>query len=365
VKWSWRIGRVAGIEVFIHATFLILVAFVGASHLVIDQSLPAAVSGMIFLAALFLCIFLHELGHALAAGQFGIKTRDITLLPIGGLARLERMPEKPLQELWVALAGPLVNVVIAILLFGWLLATGTLVPIQSLGVAEGSMIERLMITNVFLVVFNLIPAFPMDGGRVLRAILAAWMDYTQATQIAAAIGQGIAFVFGFLGLMSNPFLVFIALFVWIGAAQEASMVQLKSSLSGIPVARAMLTEFHILAPDDRLAYAVELTLQTTQQDFPVVQTGQVVGILTQNGLVAGLRHSGDQALVASAMNREFQTVDPGEMLEGAFQRLQECHCHTLPAVRQGQLVGLLTMKNLGEFLLFQSALKESPQQRIG
>jgi Zn-dependent protease len=363
MKWAWKIGEIAGIGIYVHATFLILVAFVAFAHLVGEASPAAAISGIVFLLALFLCIFLHELGHALAAKQFGIKTRDITLLPIGGLARLERMPEKPSQELWVALAGPLVNVVIAIFLFVLVSLTGGMTPLAELGVSEGSLIERLMIVNVFLVAFNLLPAFPMDGGRVLRALLASRMDYTQATQIAAGVGQGMALLFGFIGMVSNPFLMFIALFVWIGAAQEASMVQLKSSLAGIPVERAMLTEFHALPPADTLADAVELTLHGSQQDFPVVQTGQVVGILTQGDLVAALQKNGPTSLVAEAMKRDFLSVEPGEMLETAFARLQEGHASTVPVLRRGLLVGLLTMTNLGEFLLFQSAIRGNAAPR--
>ncbi|MCG3199637.1 MAG: hypothetical protein GHCLOJNM_04161 [bacterium] len=364
MKWSFRIGSIAGIEVYLHATFLILLLFVGMAHLAAGGNAAAAITGVVFLCALFGCVFLHELGHALAARSFGIATRDITLLPIGGLARLERMPEKPLQELWVAVAGPLVNVAIAIALFVWLSLTGAPAPLADFDFTQGSLLQRLMVVNLFLVLFNLLPAFPMDGGRVLRAMLATRMDYTQATQIAASIGQAMAFLFGFVGLFTSPFLLFIALFVWIGAAQESSMVQLKSSLSGIPVARAMLTEFHTLAPADSLAEAVRLTLQGWQQDFPVVQSGEVVGILTQGDLVAGLQSSGPSALVAEAMRREFVKVDPGEMLENVFLRLQESQCHTAPAIRNGRIVGLLTLSNLGEFLVFQAALKGGPSRPL-
>jgi Zn-dependent protease len=217
MKWSWKLGEVAGIGVHIHATFLLLLAWVALAHWIEERSLALVVEGVGFILALFACVLLHELAHALTAIRYGIKTRDITLLPIGGMAQLERIPEDPKQEVWVTLAGSAVNVVIALALFAWLQLTGGLEPLNKLSVTGGSFLMRLMVVNVFLVAFNLLPAFPMDGGRVLRALLAMRMEYTKATQIAAYLGQALAFLFGFIGLLTNPFLVFIALFVWIGA----------------------------------------------------------------------------------------------------------------------------------------------------
>jgi Zn-dependent protease len=285
MKWSWKIGEFRGIGVYMHATFLILIGFIVLSHWSAGSSVGKTLEGVGFILALFACVVLHEFGHALMAARYGIKTRDITLLPIGGLARLERMPDKPLQELWVALAGPAVNVVIAAGLFVLLQFTSAWAPLEQLSVASGPFLQRLMVVNVILVVFNMLPAFPMDGGRVLRALLATRLEYTRATQIAASIGQSMALVFGFLGFFYNPFLMFIALFVWIGAAQEASMAQMKSSLAGIPVMRAMITDFQTLTPRDPLARATERILAGSQQDFPVLDNGQVVGILTRHDLI--------------------------------------------------------------------------------
>jgi len=356
--WSWKLARVAGIDVHMHATFLLLVAWVALSHWAAEQSVAAVVAGVAFILALFACVVLHEFGHALTARKYGIKTRDITLLPIGGVARLERMPDEPMQELWVALAGPAVNVVIAAALFGWMATTNGLEPLTRLSVTSGPFLERLMYVNVFLVAFNLLPAFPMDGGRVLRALLATRMEYTRATQTAAQIGQGMALLFGFLGLIGNPFLLFIALFVWIGAAQEASMVQMKSALAGIPVRRAMITDFRTLSPHDDLDHAVELLITGTQKDFPVVDEGRVVGLLLHADLPAALARGGRSAPVVDVMRRDFETVDSHEMLEIAFRRLQACECHAVAVLRHGQLVGLVTMDNVGEFLSVQAALGE-------
>jgi Zn-dependent protease/predicted transcriptional regulator len=355
MKWHWRLGRFFGIEVHVHATFLLIIAFVAWSHWA--QGPARVVDGILFVLAIFACVVAHEYGHALTARRFGIRTRDITLYPIGGVARLERMPDKPIQELWVALAGPAVNVVIALVLFLWLQLSGALQPFNDLTVTAGPFLERLLAANLFLVVFNLIPAFPMDGGRVLRALLAMRLEYTKATGVAAAVGQGLALFLGFVGIFGNPMLLFIALFVWIGAAQEASMTQMKHALAGIPVSRAMLTDFRVLAPTDSLGRAVELILHGSQQDFPVVTEGAVTGILTRADLLKALAQQSPTTAVSAVMQREFPQVEPAEMLETLFARLQDCQCHTVPVTRHGALVGLVTSDNIGEFLMIQAAMK--------
>jgi len=364
MKWSWKIGKFAGIGVYMHATFLLLLGWVAFVHWQDGRNLGAVISGLAFVLALFVCVVAHEYGHALTARRYGIKTREITLLPIGGVARLERMPDDPRQELWVALAGPAVNVVIAGALFTLLLVTGGLVPLDQVGVERGSFLERLMIVNLFLAGFNMLPAFPMDGGRVLRAVLARRMEYTRATQVAANVGQGMAFLFGFAGLFGNPMLLFIAFFVWIGAAQESTAVQMKYALGGIPVARAMLTDFRTLQPLDSLARAAELILAGSQHDFPVVDGGRVAGVLTRADLIGALSAQNMKKPVADVMQREFQVADSSDMLEAAMERLQACACRTLPVVHDGRLVGLVTMDNIGEFVLIHAALSGKQAPRI-
>jgi Zn-dependent protease/CBS domain-containing protein len=358
MKWQWKLGRFAGIDVFVHATFLLLIGWVGYSHWLARNDWGDVLSGILFILALFLCVVLHEYGHALTARRYGIKTRDITLYPIGGVARLERMPDKPIEELWVALMGPAVNVVIAAVLFVYLLITDNLVPIGQLTIASGNFMARLMVLNIWLVLFNLIPAFPMDGGRVLRALLALRMEYVRATQVAASIGQGIAFIFGFIGLFTNPFLLFIALFVWIGASQEASMVQVRDSISGIPVTRAMQTDFRTLSPDDRLSQVVALILSGSQHDFPIVDaTGRIAGILDRDTFMKALTEHGQSAPVMDFIRTDLPVVDSYEMLEPVLLRLQESGSKTLPVTHGGQLVGLITMENITEFLMIRSALQ--------
>jgi len=358
MKWQWKLGRFAGIDVFVHATFLLLIGWVGYSHWTEHQSWAKVAEGILFILALFGCVVLHEYGHALTARKYGIKTRDITLYPIGGVARLERMPEKPIEELWVALMGPAVNVVIAAGLFAYLFVTNSLVPLTDLTVASGSFLERLLTVNISLVLFNLIPAFPMDGGRVLRAFLAMRMEYVRATQIAANVGQGMAFLLGFWGLFNNPFLLFIAFFVWIGASQEAGMVQMKNSISGIPITRAMLTDFKTLSPRDNLSQAVALILAGSQHDFPVIDAnGQVAGILERNRFMAALTQHGQSAPVMDFIRRDLPSVDSHEMVEMALVRFQETGAKTLPVMHLGQFVGLITAENITEFLMIRSALK--------
>jgi Zn-dependent protease len=359
MKWAWKIGRVAGIEVQVHATFAILILWL-ALRAWSQQKSPAAFAAEIaFVLALFGCIVLHELGHALTARRFGIRTRDITLLPIGGVARLERMPEDPKQEWLVAMAGPAVNVVLAALLFGGLALFGVHTGAAGPTLVEASFAERLMWVNVLLFAFNLIPAFPMDGGRALRALLAIRLPYVRATRVAAGLGQAIALLFGAVGLVANPFLIFIALFVWIGAGAEVGMVEVRHALAGIPVAHAMLTDFQAVAPDDPLSRAVQLTLAGSQRDFPVVAGGSLQGILTHEALVSGLAERGAGSRVASAMQPGPPAVGPNEPVERALARLEEPGCRMLPVADSRGLLGILTSENVFELLRFRAALESS------
>ena len=359
MKWQWKLGKFAGIDVYIHTTFLLLIGWVGYTYWLEHQDWGEVLMGIVFILTLFLCVILHEYGHALTARKYGVKTRDITIYPIGGVARLERMPEKPIEELWVAIMGSAVNVVIAAGLFAYLYLTSNLVPLNQLTVASGSFLERIMVVNITLVLFNLLPAFPMDGGRVLRAILAMNMDYVRATQIAANVGQGFAFLIGFIGLFGNPFLLFIAFFVWIGASQEASMVQMKNAISGIPVGRAMLTEYQFLSPRDPLSRMAQLMLAGSQHDFPVIDEDRVVGVLTRDDFLSALTQHGQNIAVSAVMKTNLPEVDSYEMVEAALQRIQESGVPALPVTHAGRLVGIVTSENITEYLMIRSALRSA------
>lgn len=363
MTWSWRVARVRGIDLRVHATFVILLAWLALVYFRETGTTAGAARGVLFTLALFASVVLHELGHALTARRFGVPTRDITLLPIGGVARLERIPEQPKQELLIAVAGPAVTVGIAVTLYVALRLSGlpvTLVDETAAVGARGAFLVQLMWVNVTLLVFNLLPAFPMDGGRVLRALLALRMTYLRATQVAARIGRWFALVFGIIGVLSpQPFLVLIALFVWLGAASESSATQTRALLGGVTVERVMIRDVRTLAPGDTLDTARRHVLEGFQHDFPVVMEGRVVGVLTRAGLLAGLARDERDAPVARSMETSFRTASPDDLAEDAVARLRECRCHTLPVLREGRLCGVLTLDNVGEFVMIEAALRSS------
>ena len=345
--WSLKLGKWFGIDVNLHVTFLLLIGFMALTGFAATRNAGAVAGNIGFLLALFLCVLLHEFGHALAARRYGIPTKDITLWPIGGVARLERMPTDPKQELVVALAGPAVNVVIAM----------ALLPIIAL--SEVAFFERLFTTNLFLVAFNMIPAFPMDGGRVLRAGLAMKMNYATATNAAAKIGQGFAVVFGIIGLFTNPFLILIAVFIWFGAAGEAQVTQTQAKLAGVPVERAMMTSFDTLSPINSLRYVLQLVLAGSQQEFPVVENGKPIGLVTRADLFTALTQYGPLGFVSQAMRRDFASIETSDPLTAAAEKLQTGQARSLAVLRDGQLAGLLTLENVQEFMLIQAALEKN------
>jgi Zn-dependent protease len=324
MRWSFKIARIGGIDVRIHVTFFLLLAVL-ASYYGAQGGAGGALKVVIFFLLVFLCVLLHEFGHAFAAKAYGIKTADITLLPIGGVARMERMPEKPAQELVVAIAGPLVNVVIAAGLILAISLTGNLDLREVLDPTKFSALWALLYTNVMMVIFNLIPAFPLDGGRVLRALLATRLSYARATQIAATVGQALALLMGIWAFYKGPaLLVLIAIFIYMGAESESSLVQMRYATSGLPVL------------DDNGGFA---------------------GLLTKHDLLASLRKLGPDTPVTDVMLTGLPTLVPQMSLDRAFVMIREANAPALPVVdNAGQLVGLFTTENVGELIMVQSAL---------
>lgn len=354
---SLTIVTVGGIPIRIHWTFLILLAWVVIGGAMRSGSAAGALSAGLFVLALFTCVVLHELGHAMAARFYGVKTRDITLLPIGGVASLERIPENPIQELVIAVAGPLVNVIIALILlpsFAWADARGLLVTVGEPGVHAAEFFASLAAVNIWLVIFNMIPAFPMDGGRVARAILAMIVGRARATRIAARLGQGVAAVMALAGLFINPMLLLIAMFVWLGATAENRDVQTRTMLRGLPAAAATIRRFRVLRADDPLAKAGDELLAGSQTDFPVTDTGdasgQIVGVLTRADLVQALTRHGLNARVGDFVRRDCSIVDAGAPLESAIDLLQTSGCPMVLVRGPGGLAGFITMENVAELL---------------
>jgi stage IV sporulation protein FB len=356
MPWSLHIASIAGTQVRLHVTFILFLGWIFIANWVAGGADQAWYS-LAFMILLFACVVAHEFGHVLTARAFGINTPDVTLLPIGGVARLERISEHPYEEFVIAVAGPLVNVVIAGLLFllGARFDFGSLTAMDSTQVA---MVDRLAMVNVFLVLFNMIPAFPMDGGRVLRALLATRMGYVRATEIAANIGQGFAFALGFVGLLSNPILIFIAIFVYLAAASEAHMVAIRAMSRGVPVSAAMMTQYATLTPEAHVDEAVQTLLRTSQSEFPVVDVdGKPVGVLARGDLIRTLKESGPDARVAAAMTAEIPTVTQRQCLEDAFRLLQEKPAPAVAVVDPaGRLIGLVTSETIGEMMMVHEAL---------
>lgn len=342
--WSLHILTAWGIPIRLHATFLLFLAWLGY----MSMEGKEALQGALFLLGVFTCVVLHELGHALVARRFGIGTKDIVLYPIGGIATLKRSP-KPHQELWIALAGPAVNVVLGLLLFLGVEITGQQTPIQNLSMGGGFWLEKLMVANFTLAVFNLIPAFPMDGGRVLRAALALKIGVYRATEIAASLGQGIAMLIGLFGLLYQPMLLFITVFVFLGASAEAAVYRSRALAEGVPVEEAMITNFVSLKPDDTLRDAAAVLLSGNQQDFPVVHGRELVGFMTREDLLRGLGKHGRSAYVTGIMRRDYPTTTPSSDLADLLTLMQEENAQSLPVVDHGNLVGLITAENIGEY----------------
>jgi Zn-dependent protease len=360
-RWSWKLVTLAGIGVHLHVTFVLLIAFVAFSYLATGQGVTAMLRVILLILAVFTAVVMHEFGHALMARHFGIGTRDITLLPIGGVARLERMPDRPREQLLVALAGPAVNGGIALLLLGLGWLTASPLGIESFRQGGGPFLAQLMWINVSLALFNLLPGYPMDGGRVLRALLAMRMAPERATQAAARVGQATAVLFGLVGLFWSPFLVVIAVFVWLGAQVEHSVSTMNVALTGLSVRDGMVTSFETLSPTDRLGRAVELTLAGFQQDFPVMEDGRVLGLLTQAALLKGLAEQGAELTVQQAMRVEFQAATPSEPLVDATTRMHQSESRVLMVIEGDGLVGLLTPANVFELV----ALGAAGRQPVG
>jgi len=362
MKWSLYIGKPAGIKVFIHWTFILLVIWLSWMHLQQGHGLFEILIGLLFLAALFACVTLHEFGHALAARRYGIGTQDINLLPIGGVARLESMPEDPKEELVVAIAGPAVNVVIAIGLYLIMLVMGQSDMELSHHITGGNFLADLLLINIILVLFNLIPAFPMDGGRVLRALLAFKMKRGKATQVAASVGQLLAIGFVLFGLFYNPFLLFIGIFVFLGAGAEANQVGLQESLREVKAKDLITTDFHVLPQTASVSMAAAAFMESREPELVVTDEERFVGIASYKLIIEEMQKGHFDNPVINLVKEQVQTLTPDTLIYELLPQVQQSGQHIFPVLDEDRLVGVIYYKDLIK-LLEQNEVDTAPRHR--
>jgi Zn-dependent protease/CBS domain-containing protein len=362
---SLRLFDIRGITLRVHLTFpLILVWAALQFGLFAGLGTSGAIFGILVTLLLFVIVVLHELGHSIVAQHYGIAVKDIVLLPIGGMAQMKSIPENPVQEFFIAIAGPLVNFILAGLMILVSLAFGVggslANPLALLfgfgGISVASIFNYLFIANLFLGIFNLLPAFPMDGGRILRALLATRLNYVKATDIAALIGKMMAILLGAWGVFGGGiFLILIAFFVFIEADQEGKMVKVRHMMRGLTVAQAYSAQARTLNPQATVGDAMELALNSLQSDFPVIDGGQVVGLLTRSKLVEALNQNGPAMPVRDVMLKDVEPVTPEEELYDVQQQMLESQLNALPVAGSGGYLGLITRRGIHELIQLVTA----------
>jgi len=364
MRGSLYVGKVSGIKIFIHWTFFILIFWIIFSGLRNGYNIQQILFSVGFIAAIFVCIVLHELGHALTAKRFNFKTRNIMLLPIGGLANMEGLPEKPGQEFLVAIMGPAVNFVISLVLFGFLALTGNF-PDEEMGatITGQNFLFQLFAVNIFLALFNLIPAFPMDGGRVLRALLSIKIERARATRIAALVGQAIAVVFVVLGFMFNPFLAFIGLFVFLGAQAEANLETTKALLNHIKVKDVLMRHFSTLKINEPLSNAVTILLDGQDESFIVKDDGQIKGTLSKKEIIDGLSKFGKEVSVDKVMQTNVVKLQMEDNVNEIMLKFSDGTQTLMPVIEGDEIVGVINLQNINEFVQIQNAISKSEEEK--
>jgi Zn-dependent protease/CBS domain-containing protein len=353
---SFRIGRFSGIDVRVHWTFFLLLAFFAFVGYQTSDSLVGALTATVTIVALFFCVLLHEFGHSLVAQRLGLEIHSITLLPIGGVSNLESLPEKPSDEVKITLAGPLVNVVLAPIFFGVGLLFGA-VPRMPADVftgmgSVGEFFFYLGYLNVVLAVFNLIPAFPLDGGRILRALLATRLGAVRATDISSAVGQLFAVAFFFIGLLGGNFLLaLVAVFIYFGATGEAQMVRQHEKTRGLTVSDVMGTKprTETVTPSHTFGQVLDSVIHGYQEDFPVLdESGNLVGMITREEIMAAAHSPERYQSVRDLMKTNVPTISSqADLFEEGLRILQQSGLRALPVTENGELVGMLTIEDIG------------------
>ena len=359
MKYALNIGSPFGIRISIHWTFLLLIAWIVIVDLQRGMDLEQILMSILFIIVLFICVILHELGHSLAARRYGSDVRSITLLPIGGMANITKIPEKPGEELVVSVAGLIVNVIIAALIWAILTITTGGIELERIDITAitgKNFFVMLMGVNILLVVFNLIPAFPMDGGRILRAFLSFKMDRVRATNVSKTIGQLFAVGFMILGIFVNPFLIIIGIFVFIGANAEYQMVKFGSALHNFKVEDVLITDFMTIGPGETIAEAADLLVHHRGNAFIVMSDDKMEGILTKDDIIRGITEYGLNGRVKEVMTTGVFTVDKQSPLNEVFQEMQQKRYAIVPVIFEGKIIGVIELENLNEFMRIQNAL---------
>ncbi len=348
MKWSFQIGKVFGIPIRVHITFFLLLIFIGfyGSRL---EGARSGVFGILSVILIFLCVVIHELSHSLLARKYGVKVKDIVLLPIGGVSEMEELPQKPDEEIFVALAGPVTSILLALIFY---LAFVFFTPgIRNLKISifQGNLLLNLFFINLILALFNLLPAFPMDGGRVLRGFLGLRMDLLKATRIAVGIGEIFAIFLFFFGLFFNPWLALIAIFIYLGAEGEKKATELKVVITDVPVKAAMLTDVEAITPDVTLGMVLEKICHGLQQDFPIIEGNKVLGILSREKIFSALHNHSKDTRVREIMPQDFLSTSEDTPLSEVFKKMSSEKISVLPVMQGGILKGLISLEQIGKY----------------
>lgn len=357
MKYSLYLGRISGIKIFIHWTFLLLILWIVFGNLRSGLNAGEITWSVIFVLAIFGCVIFHELGHSVAAKRFNIKTKDITILPIGGVAQLESIPEKPKEELVVALAGPAVNFIIvaALLPFVWRSMSANPEEISLAVTGPENFLPSLVRVNLWLALFNLIPAFPMDGGRVLRALLGFRLSHARATSIAASLGQILAIIFVVIGFIGNPFLIFIGFFIFLGAQGEVVYSRSKFMLQGYTVSNVLMREIPSIDAFASLREAASRLLDTQNRNFLVTQEGKPLATISRDDIIRGLAESNDTVNIQSLSDKDLVILRPETPLEEAWHSMQQKKKPLMLVMQDDNLVGVVDEENISEFILIRTA----------
>ncbi len=365
---SFKIGRFSGIDVRVHWTFFLLLAFFAFLGYQASGSAVGALTSGVTIVALFLCVLLHEFGHSLVAQRLGIEIHSITLLPLGGVSNLESLPEKPADEVKITLAGPLVNVVLAPIFFGVGLLFGAVPRMPAdlfMGIGSvGQFFFYLGYLNVVLAVFNLLPAFPLDGGRILRALLATRLGALRATDISSAVGQLFAVAFFIIGLITGDLLLaLVAVFIYFGATGEAQMVRQQEKTRGLTVSDVMGTKprTETVTPYHTFGQVLDSVIHGYQEDFPVVEeSGNLVGMITRDEIMTAAHSPERYQSVRDLMKTNVPTISSqADLFEDGLRILQQSGLRALPVTENGELVGMLTIEDVGNASLLGPLPKET------